>query len=207
MSHDPATLAFYEREAEAYASRQRGSKHLALPEFLARLDPGSHVLDLGCGAGHDALIIKQAGFRITAIDGSAELAAIAKRRLGQPVRVQLFEDLDDLIAFDAVWANASLLHVPKPSLPTIFASIHRALKPAGLFCASFKSGGAEGRDALGRYYNYPSKEELAAALPDPGWEILEIGDATGQGYDGVVAAWLTVMARKLGPLANVADAR
>ena len=42
------------------------------------------------------------------------------------------------------------------------ARIHRALKPAGVFYASFKIGDGDGRDTLGRYYNYPSPEWLQA---------------------------------------------
>ena len=202
MSHDPATLAFYGREAAAYAARSRRAENAVLSEFLLQLRPGADVLDLGCGGGQDAQAIKQAGFRLTASDGSPELAAQAERRIGQPVRVQLFEALDDVEAFDAVWANASLLHVPKRSLAGIFAAILRALKPDGLFYASFKSGGVEGRDGLGRYYNHPSKDELAAALPAPGWRDLTVRDSEGPGYDGVVTSWLFVAARKASPLAN-----
>jgi SAM-dependent methyltransferase len=163
---------------------------------MASLPPGGHVLDLGCGAGWDALEIKRSGFRLTAIDGCAQLAAEAESRLGQPVRVQLFEDIDDVAVFDAVWANASLLHVPKAALPAVVARIHRALKPSGLFGASFKTGGAEGRDDLGRYYNNPSRDELAAALPTPAWTIFDINESEGSGYDGVATNWLAISAKR-----------
>lgn len=207
MSHDPATLAFYAREAAAYAARDRRPENPELTAFLARLATGSHVLDLGCGGGQDALSIKNAGFAVAALDGSPELAAEAQKRLSLPVRVLLFEDLADVEIFDAVWANASLLHVPKPALANIFTRIRRALKPGGLFYASFKSGGVEGRDALGRYYNHPSKDELAAALAPPHWETLAISEGQGPGYDGVITGWLAVLARKMGPLANDEFAR
>jgi SAM-dependent methyltransferase len=196
VSHDPATLAFYAREAAAYAARDRRPENPELTAFLDRLAPGSHVLDLGCGGGQDALSIKNAGFAVAALDGSPELAAEAQKRLSLPVRALLFEDLADVEIFDAVWANASLLHVPKPALADTFARIRRALKPGGLFYASFKSGGAEGRDALGRYYNHPSKDDLAAALPAPAWTIRDINESEGSGYDGVATSWLAVTAKR-----------
>lgn len=196
MKHDKETLAFYGREAAAYAARARSGEARALEAFLSRLTPGAHILDLGCGGGQDALMMMHAGYHVTAMDGSAALAAQAETRLGQPVRVQLFEDLDDRDAFDAVWANASLLHVPRPALPRVVANIHRALKTGGQFFASFKTGGGEGRDALGRYYNNPSKDQLRAVLPAPAWRILEIVEGQGPGYDGVTTGWLTLTAQK-----------
>lgn len=202
FGHDPGTLAFYAREAAAYAARPRGQDRAALNAFLARLSPRARVLDMGCGGGQDTLAIAQAGFRVTAMDGTPELAAEARLRTGQTVRVQLFEDLDDVEAYDAVWANASLLHVSKPALPDIFALVHRALTPAGLIYASFKSGGVEGRDALGRYYNHPNKDELIAALPRRAWDERVVLTGKGAGYDGVVTDWLLVTARKAGPLAK-----
>ena len=50
----------------------------------------------------------------------------------------------------------------------IFARIHRALKPSGVFYASFKIGEGDGRDSLGRYYNYPSPDWLHAAYAAAG---------------------------------------
>jgi SAM-dependent methyltransferase len=207
VKHDAATLAFYAREAATYAARARKTESPELVAFLGQLKPGANVLDLGCGGGQDALKIKTAGFDVTAMDGSPELAAEAENRLGQTVRIQLFEDLIDVEAFDGVWANASLLHVPKTALAATIGRIHRALRPGGMLHASFKSGGVEGRDSLGRYYNHPSKDELAASLPRPDWEILEIAESEGPGYDGVITGWLTVLAQKPGPLAKDSFAR
>ena len=38
------------------------------------------------------------------------------RRLGRPVETLLFHDLDEVEAYDGVWANACLLHVPRDEL-------------------------------------------------------------------------------------------
>jgi SAM-dependent methyltransferase len=203
VSHDAATLAFYRREAEAYAARARKEKNsIALTAFLKRLQPGAHILDLGCGGGQDALAMMARDFRVTAQDGCPELAAQAERLLGKPVRVALFERLEDVEAFDAIWANASLLHVPRAGLPDVLARIHRALKHSGLFFASFKTGEAEGRDELGRYYNYLSASQIRAHLPPPAWILLGEAEGRGAGYDGVEKDWLAVTAQKSGPLAN-----
>lgn len=101
---------------------------------------------------------------MTSLDGSAGLARIAQTRLGRPVRVQLFEDIEDEAAFDGVWANASLLHVPTPGLPQVLGRVRRALKPGGLFHASYKAGQGEGRDTLGRYFNFPSEADCGPPM-------------------------------------------
>ena len=56
----------------------------------------------------------------------------ASRRLGRPVETLLFHDLDKVEAYDGVWANACLLHVPRPELAQVLARIWRALKPGGI---------------------------------------------------------------------------
>jgi SAM-dependent methyltransferase len=68
-----------------------------------------------------------------------------------------FDQLEESAAYDGVWASASLLHAPAAELTSDLARIHRALKPGGLFVASFKAGNGEGRDMFGRYYNYPMR--------------------------------------------------
>ena len=138
-----------------------------------------------------------AGLSVTAVDGSAEMAREAEKRVGRSVRVQLFEDLNETNAFDGIWANASLLHVPRAGLPNVLARVHRALKPSGLLAASFKSGGQEGRDKLGRYYNYLNADELTALLHQAGtWSSLDLNEGRGTGYDGTETGWVVVFARK-----------
>jgi SAM-dependent methyltransferase len=168
-----------------------------LLDFAARLPKEAAVLDLGCGTGRDTRALIDAGFLVTAVDGSPEMAREAETRIGRPVRVQLFEDLDDVEAFDGIWANASLLHVPRSALPDVLARVHRALKPHGLLFASFKSGGKEGRDTLGRYYNYLNDDELAAHLRAVGaWSSIDLHEGRGKGYDGVESGFVACMARK-----------
>lgn len=194
--HDADTLAFYDREAGVYAARTRGEP-VRLRAFLEQLRPRAAILELGCGGGQDAELMSAAGFEVTATDGSAGLAAEAEARLGRPVRVMRFEELEDVAAYDAVWANACLLHVPQDGLADVLARIHRALKPGGRFYAGFKSGDGGDRDSLGRYYNFPSEERLRAAYAAAGaWAPLDVATGQGGGFDGVQRTWLHVLAVK-----------
>ena len=190
--HDADTLAFYDREAAAYAARQRGAP-VRLQAFLEQLRPRARILELGCGAGQDAELMTAAGFEVTPTDGSAGLAAEAEARLGRPVRVMRFEELDETAAYDGVWANACLLHVPEDGLADVLARIHRALKPGGRFHTGFKAGDGGGRDSLGRYYNFPDEARLRAAYAAAGdWATLTITPGKGGGFDGVMRDWLFV---------------
>jgi len=191
---DPATLAFYDREAEVYVAREQTADP-AVDRFVARLAPGAVVLELGCGGGRDAEAMLKAGLKVTPTDGSEAMAAQAQARLGVPVRVMRFAELDEVQTFDGVWANASLLHAPAEALPDILGRVWRALRPGGLFCASFKAGDGPGRDSLGRYYNFPSAEALERHLRGAGsWSDLVIESGTGGGYDGVQRQWLRAWA-------------
>jgi SAM-dependent methyltransferase len=193
---DEQTLHFYRSNAKAYAGRDK-TKHTRLIRFLALLPPGAAILELGCGAGADSAEMLARGFDVCPTDGSPEMASEASRRLGRPVETLLFHDLDEVEAYDGVWANACLLHVPRPELAPVLARIWRALKPAGHFYASFKAGEADGRDKLNRYYNYPSPDRLRANYAEAGsWNALSIETGETKGFDDEQAAMLFVVARK-----------
>ncbi|MDZ4867729.1 MAG: class I SAM-dependent methyltransferase [Alphaproteobacteria bacterium] len=197
-AHDKPTLAFYATEAAAYAAHsEKTGATKALATFLTALPKGAAVLDLGCGTGRDTRALIEAGMTVTAVDGAPEMAREAEKRLGIAVRVQLFENLDDMEVFDGIWANASLLHVPRAGLPAVFARVYRALKPGALLYASFKSGGKDGRDKLDRYYNYLDADEVTALLRGAGaWSSIDIKQGRGTGYDGTETGWVQVFARK-----------
>lgn len=195
-SYDEQTLAFYDREAEAYAARCEPTRHPSLDQFINALPPGGSVLELGCGGGQDAQIMLEAGLRVIATDGSPGLAAEASKRLGRRVKVMRFDELREEQRYDGVWANACLLHLAGPDLVDALGRIWRALKTGGVFYASFKAGDGPGRDALGRYYNFPTAEWLEALVRGCApWSELEIDQAQGGGYDGVERTWLLCRAR------------
>lgn len=194
---DPETLEFYAQEAPVYTASGKDGSFRHLEPFLTLLPPGASILELGCGGGYDAAFMLARGFEVDATDGVAEMAAKAEARIGNPVRVMLFDQLDAVERYDAVVAAASLLHAPRAALPEILSRVHRALKPGGWHIASYKGGGAEGRDRFGRYFNYlaPHNAETAYHAAGP-WASLEIEEGLGGGYDGVQGPWLKVLARK-----------
>jgi SAM-dependent methyltransferase len=191
---DDTTLRFYAENAEAYAQHATGPNGAQLHGFLAQVPAAGKILELGCGNGRDAARMLEFGFDVEATDGTAELAAEAERRIGQKVRILRFEHLDAIALYDGIWASASLLHVPAETLVDILTRIRKALRPRGVFTASFKAGTGEGRDDLGRYYNYPSAERLREEYRAAGWNTVTIEKIMGSGYDAKPTEWLWVTA-------------
>lgn len=192
-------LTWYETGADLWAAGQDdASPSPGLAEFMARLPAGARVLELGCGTGTDARAMLAAGFDVIPTDGSAAMARIAAQRLGRPVQVLPFDDLDEEGRYDAVWANACLLHVPRPVLPGVLARIHRALKLGGLHYSSYKSGQAEGTDRFGRFYNYPSLAELQTSVAQSGdWQLLNVMEWSGGQHGGGLTDWIGLTLRRL----------
>ena len=193
-----STRQFYARNADRYVRSGDGLPNPLLAPFLARLESCSRILELGCGAGRDASAMIAAGHDVVPTDGVPEIAQAAERLLGRPVKVLRFEDLDDCDVFDAVWANASLLHVARAQLPDVLDRIRCALKPGGLHFATYKRGVGEGFDRHGRYYNFPSPSELRAAygVPDK-WDLLSVEEFVEPGFDADrPEPWIAVTLRR-----------
>ena len=200
VAHDLATLGCYAERARVYAETARDGPSQRLNAFLKRLCPAARILELGCGDGRDSEAMLTLGCDVEPTDGVASMARQAEARLGRPVRVmrvRRFDELDSTGAYDGVWANASLLHVPRLAFPSVVARIYRALKPGGVHAASYKAGEAEGRDGLGRYFNYFSAEALMAAYRAAAdWEFLSVESHVGGDYEGGSRPWITITVRR-----------
>lgn len=194
---DGSTLAFYQSNAATYVEARPAVISPDLIEFLPRLEPGSLILELGCGSGHDAAEMERRGFQVDATDGVPAMAAIANERLQAGARVLRFNDLDATDHYDAVVACASLLHVPSEDLPAVLGRVWNALKPGGWHFASFKTDGQPGWDKHGRYYNYLNRAGAIEAYEAAGeWASLSFQNYDGTGYFSEPARWLTITAQK-----------
>ena len=194
---DRQTLYFYATEAPDYHANSSEGINCDLPGFLDILPSGASILEMGCGAGRDAAYMQGRGFLVEPTDGVAEMAELASIRLGRTVPVMLFDELAAEARYDAVYASYSLLHVPRVALGDVLRRVWTALKPGGWHMATFKSGGKEGRDDLGRYFNYLSVAQAKDFYSKAGdWQSLEFSEGAGAGYDGRISPWVNVIARK-----------
>lgn len=158
------TLNYYNTHASSFA---KNTQDVAFEDcqnrFLSHLKSGGTILDLGCGAGRDSAAFLKKGYEVTPVDGSKALCQIASEYLKRPVRLQLFEELDEKDAYDGIWACSSLLHVPSSQLPDIFSRIEKALKDGGIFYCSFKKGEFEGM-RNGRYFTDLTEKALLSLI-------------------------------------------
>jgi SAM-dependent methyltransferase len=157
------TLAHYNERAEAYWDGTRDhdvSQNIAA--LLQHVEAASplELLDFGCGPGRDLKTFKSLGHQATGLEGSAQLAALARAHSGCEVLEQNFLDLKlPGSRFDGVFANASLFHVPSQALPQVLRALHRALKPNGvLFSSNPRGDGQEGwnGDRYGAFHDWDS---------------------------------------------------
>ncbi|MCG8490017.1 MAG: class I SAM-dependent methyltransferase [Sneathiellales bacterium] len=197
MPDTPSTLDYYAKNAGAYAAEAPGEDFKAQrDQFTKSLPKGVHILELGCGGGHDARAFMDAGFKVTALDGSAELAAEAEKRIGQDVVVMDFADLDYHEEFDAIWASASLLHVPSDDLPAVLKKVVASLKEGGVIMASFKEGDKDWTDHMGRSFCAMDRAQLETLFTNAGFEVETITEIMGFGRDGQPTNWLWVRGQK-----------
>jgi hypothetical protein len=130
------------------------------------------------------------------MDASASMAELASRFIGRPVLRQSFDQVRFRERFDGVWACASLLHVPKRSLPKVLKRLGTPLKVGGVMYASFKLGEGEavrgGR--LFNDYDEGSFTDLLRSCPVLG--TLEVWRTADLRPDRDDVTWLNVLLRK-----------
>lgn len=196
MTADRETLRVYGKEVDRYAGLTEDLDRLpALVDFIARLPRGGHALDLGCGPGWAAARMAADGLRVTATDATPEMVTMAANAPGVTAQLATFDDIDGVDLYDGIWAHFSLLHAPRADLPRHLAALATALKPGGWFHIGMKTGTGEKRDPLGRRYTYVTEDELDNLLRTAGLTPRESETGEEVGLDGVLAPWVTILAR------------
>ena len=157
------TLAHYDQNAQGFWEGTRDhdvSQNIdAMLQHIAAASP-LELLDFGCGPGRDLISFTALGHHVTGLEGSAQLAALARAHSGCEVLEQNFLNLDlPRERFDGVFANAVLFHIPSQALQRVLSALHSALKPGGvLFCSNPHGTGQEGwhGDRYGVFHDWPS---------------------------------------------------
>jgi SAM-dependent methyltransferase len=126
--YDELSLRYRTDDAEA------GRYAPWIAELLRVLEPGSHVLDIGCGNGVPvARDLAAAGHHVTGVDLSD--VQIARSRRLVPAATFVRGDITQLsfatASFDAVVAFYSLIHVPLDAQPAVLRSFAEWLVPGG----------------------------------------------------------------------------
>ncbi len=170
----------------------------ALEKFAQLLPQGAKVLDIGSGGGRDSRFFAEHGFEVIGIDYSEKMIAGAQAIVsGVDYQVMDFENLTfQSNAFDAVWANASLHHIPKANLLNVLTKIYAILKTEGIFFIKVKCGNDDSirenekfGKKLRRYFAFYSPDELEGLIKAAGFTILNIEITTG-------GEWVDIFCKK-----------
>ena len=151
--------------------------------FSKLILPKAHILDAGCGGGRDAKYFVHKDFAVTGIDASKVFISIAKKEVPKAT----FNKMDVLKlnfpsqSFDAIWAEAVLLHLKRKDIPKALKSFYKILKPNGYLYVNVKKGKGEAqvKEKLSggheRFYTYFSKKEIIDLLKTQGFKIIYYG--------------------------------
>jgi SAM-dependent methyltransferase len=140
--------AGYERIAEEYARhifnelRDKPFDRDLLTRFAIELKGRGEICDMGCGPGHVARFLRDAGAAVFGLDLSPRMAAIARQlnpdisfREGDMLALNLpSSSLAGIVAFYAI------VNFPDQSLPQVFREMSRVLQPGGRLLLSFHIG-------------------------------------------------------------------
>lgn len=178
---DP-TLQTYEETASQYAQNSKDlHPHEESKRFLSLLS-GDTILDIGCGAGRDAKVFTDRGYKVLGIDYSSAMIDLARNNAPRATFLQA--DLKTLTlqtTFDGAWANVSLLHLPKSELLPALKNLHTHLSPNAILYIKLKEGTGEHLEPDTRYPSAPHKfyayytiPELQTLLPQANFTVLDI---------------------------------
>ncbi|MBI3268428.1 MAG: class I SAM-dependent methyltransferase [Planctomycetes bacterium] len=196
------TLRRYEEAAGEYL-KAWDKRAYRLPPLLARLvarlPRGARVLDLGCGPGQDCRWLRRRGLRPVGMDGAP--AFLARARLRSPalrlVRAGLDRPPFRAGSFRAIWAAASLIHLPRRDARRALRALFDLLPPGGVLAATFTHRRGEGFLKKGwipgRYFCYWLKPALADTVTAAGFDLVSLEAVANRERKG---RWLNLLARR-----------
>ncbi len=153
--------------------------------FIKKLLPSAHVLDVGCGSGVKSKYLIAHGLKVTGIDISDKLLEIARREVpAGEFKVFSMTNLDSMPeTFDGVFAQASLLHIPRKDAGKVVGKMAERVVPGGLLYIAVKEvrtdkpeEGTLKEDDYGytyeRFFSYFTQPELEKYMTGAGMEIV-----------------------------------
>lgn len=197
-----ATRATYDAIADRYLEQTRDRHGISpwLEAFSRTVPSGGLVIDVGCGPGFDSALLRARGFRVVGLDRSLSMLRVGRREfpgafvLGDMRRLPFPRG-----RVDGLWANASVLHVPRARVVAVLRELHRTLAPHGVLFVSVKRGQGAAWDTrkygetAPRWFVYWGAAELDAALGAAGFTIARAWSAAS-----ATDEWLARLARRAG---------
>jgi cyclopropane fatty-acyl-phospholipid synthase-like methyltransferase len=159
-------------------------------EFVAQLQTGATVLDIGCGAGIPWTRALADRFDVTGIDISPRQIEAARRNVPSATFIEgdvsgaSFEEE----SFDGVIAFYSIAHLPVDEHRPLFDRLARWLRPGGVLLASVPVAESAGWTgdwlATTMFFGSLGADAYRALLRDLRFEHLAVEEATAEEPDG-----------------------
>lgn len=133
-------------------------------EFRRCVPRGALVLDAGCGVGRDTRYFIKRGYRVVSFDAAHEMVKSCRQYPFAYCIRRFFDEITFVEEFDAVWACASLIHLPYPKLNEAIFNLFSAVKPGGIIYFSLKMKNRDEKLSevvTGRRFYYYSLEEVS----------------------------------------------
>jgi ubiquinone/menaquinone biosynthesis C-methylase UbiE len=154
-----------------------------IDNLLGRLSVASSVLDIGCGPGQFTQYLIDHGHKVTGIDTSDEMLAIALDKVPHGTFAKM--DMRKLgypeSTFDACLVAYSLIHIPSSELANTLREIMRVIKVGGLALFIVQEGDADQildeplAEGEKIFVNFFSEDRLNEILVNTGFNIVEMG--------------------------------
>lgn len=164
--------------------------HFLLGMVLSRLPENARILCVGVGTGSEILALAKdrPGWHFTGVDPSAEMLAVARRRLGEAgiaARCRLVEGYVDDVedeGFDAVVSLFVAHFVAREDRPNFYRNICDRLADKGMFASAEISGDLGRNDYEAKLHDWT---QVQSRMAGAGKSVDEI--------DGVLRRALTVL--------------
>ena len=178
----------YDRIADEYARRMfreldgKPFDREQLTRFAISVQGRGAVCDMGCGPGHVARFLSDAGLDVFGLDLSPQMIAQAQRlspdikfRQGNMLALDLADNM--LAGISAFYA---IVNIPAESLPRTVAEMHRVLQPSGLLLLAFHIGEEVIRpeelwgQPISMEFYHMQPEKILALLTKSGFSIEDV---------------------------------
>lgn len=182
------TIKTYDISAKAFENKFMNLDFYKekLNSFCALLEPGSKILDLGCGPGNVAKFLYEAdkGFSVMGIDLSEEMIKLARQNVFQDSVIFKVGDIREIEieenTYEAVIASFCIVHLDNDETKNLLKKVAKLLKKNGMLYISCMEGKSSGFEATSFskgsciFFNYYSEEFLSQVLKENQFKILKI---------------------------------
>ncbi len=183
--YEEGAATFLARTTDTIIAKNGGDVVEIREKFLNYIPQNSLILDVGCGTGRDAKYFIENGHRIVGIDICEPFITDLQNTTPWEYCIGDIVNLDSSVyqkEYDAIWSNASLVHLNREEAKQVIKNCFQVLKKWGCFFVATKynsvSTHTEDKESKSipwsvKSYLYFTEPDIRHDLEEAGFEILE----------------------------------